>query len=237
MTLPVQAVRSVFNGAGTIVNLPIGFYYRDPTHVMVIEIDEDGVATTLVNGTDYSISADGPTSETPYYTSAYVVPSSAIAIGVKWAILRSQPIEQDTNLVVSGTLDSQAVMRAWDKLCEINQELADLLARAILASPGSDPEASLVLPGELAGKAIVGDDDGNLATAKVLRYSDADEVWDGESKVFSMPFRVCFRPTLQRSASLGLGGGGGGEEVVTSWGPGRPRRTMSPCSATPRARF
>jgi len=129
MTVQSTTSRADYNGNGSTTSFTIPFYFLDNTHVTVIRTTiATGDATTLVLGTDYTLTGAGVTSGGTATTT--VAPTSA----QKLSILRSIPLTQLTHYVENDPFPAASHEKALDQLTMENQQINEAVGRSIKLS-------------------------------------------------------------------------------------------------------
>ncbi len=89
----------------------ITFRYDDSAWVVVEEIDEDGVVTTLALGSDYTLTGNGVTTSGNVVTGGGAIPATSTL-----RISRDTTLSQTLNLTANGRIPSATLVRSFDKL-------------------------------------------------------------------------------------------------------------------------
>lgn len=177
MTLTSTTPRVQYDGDDATVAFPVTFTFWDATDLQVILTDADGVETTWVNGTQYSVTggsgavgtvtvSTSPTDYTP-------------ATGEKLTIISNLTLEQTTDLPTGGALPSSSIEEQFDKNVRLTQQQAEALGRALKLKKSStfsslelpDPEADKVLGWTAAGTALENKTPNTQAYLSVSAYA------------------------------------------------------------------
>lgn len=135
MTLAAIEPRILITGTGTLgpFSLSIGgvpLRFTSNSHIRVTRFTAAGVGTTLVEGTDYTLTG-GPNAGSLLLTS----PQTVLLNTEKLLIERAQPFAQDLALGNAQAFPSASVEARLDKLTEFVQDLSARANRAVLAHP------------------------------------------------------------------------------------------------------
>ena len=135
------------DGVTTEFSYPVKFLEASE---LVVFSREDGVDTTLVLNTHYTVAGagvDGGGTITMLY-----VPSAAEEIGR----YRSTGAKQIVDLVDGARNPAQAVEKQLDRLAMVGQDSAERMARAVKVAPGAGPLKNIPMPE--AGMPLLGND-------------------------------------------------------------------------------
>lgn len=134
MTVPSEINRSgPYNGNGVTTSFPYEFRILSDQHVRVISRDlVSGVEVVLVRGVDYSVSGVGAVG------GGAIVLSSALPLGLSLTVLRAVPFTQETDLENQGAYYAETVEEALDLAAMRDQQLMEMLNRAVKVPEGSD---------------------------------------------------------------------------------------------------
>jgi hypothetical protein len=133
--MAVQSETSTVSYVGNnsaVTPYPVPFYFLDSSHVVVVVTDEDGVDTTLVEATDYTI--DGEEDE----NGGEIVTVEAIPATSRVTIYREVPVTQLTSYQEADRFPAASHERALDKLTMLVQSLARRLSRAFMVRESDD---------------------------------------------------------------------------------------------------
>jgi hypothetical protein len=145
MTVNTTTSRADYLGDGTSTAFAVPFVFFATSELRVIErVIATGVETTLVQGTQYTVSGGNGSTGTVTATAA---PTAA----VQWTILRNTARTQLTDYSANDAFPAETHERALDRLTAIAQEVERDQAQAVRVAP-TDP-VSLILP---AGPARAG---------------------------------------------------------------------------------
>jgi hypothetical protein len=154
MTMTSQETRSVYAGDGSTTLFPIPYNFFGPDELRIYQTTAAGVLSTLVRGTDYTISGGGG-------ANGYANATAAPAVGVQWAIVRSTTPTQQIVLPNSGPLPGNTLEKALDRLTALAQEFSALQLRTlrlpdaeagnIAAMPSATLRANKVLTADALG--------------------------------------------------------------------------------------
>jgi len=101
-------------------------YFRDNSDIVILERDDDGNVTTLVEGSDYDLTG-GPDNGVATRT------DGALPSGYKWSIRRQSELSQETDIASVGAWSAARVVIAdmFDRTIEQLQEVNDKAERAL----------------------------------------------------------------------------------------------------------
>lgn len=132
MTVSSQVSSVSYLGDGVTTLLPVPYYFLEQTHLLVTRVNPDTSTTTLVLGSDYSVSGAG------VQAGGSVTMFSAPAVGVQILIDRSVPATQETDYVSNDPFPAESHERALDKLTMLVQQSISALGRALLRPIGKN---------------------------------------------------------------------------------------------------
>lgn len=168
MTVNTTTSRADYTGNGVTTAFTVPFYFLDNTHLTVLRtVIATGVSTTLVLGTDYTVTGAGvPAGGTVTCT---VAPTAAQKI----SILRNVPFTQLTDYVPNDPFPAESHERALDQLTMLAQQVTENVSRAITlpaATTGISTNLPTAQPLQLlgfnaAGNALTTYDPTSLLTA------------------------------------------------------------------------
>jgi hypothetical protein len=139
MTITETTTRQVFTGDGTANPLPIIIPFFENTD-LIVEKELNGVTTTLVLGTDYTVTGGDGAGGT-------IVPTAVIpADGTQWVIVRSMPQTQEIDLENQSTILASAIEEALDRLVMLLLDTDDSSARSVKADDGEVGPTGLRMP-------------------------------------------------------------------------------------------
>lgn len=141
MTIASQTSRISYVGDGSTTAFAVPFYFAANTDLVVMLQDSSGVQSTLVLGTDYSLTGAGVSSGgTCTFT---VAPTSTT--GATISIYRDPPVTQTTSYNNNDPFPAKSHEAALDKLTMLEQRTRDMISRSLVL-PDSDPVLSTDLP-------------------------------------------------------------------------------------------
>lgn len=131
MTLPYSLRRAgPFSGTGVLVAFPFTFKVFAKTDVSA-QLTVNGVTTTPVQDSDYTISLNADQEATP---GGYI--QYTLAVGATLTLLGSLPYDQPTDLPAGGAYRAQVVENALDRIVIQTQQLAESADRSLRAPLG-----------------------------------------------------------------------------------------------------
>jgi len=164
MTITTTTSRVTFSGDGSSTVFTIPFLFYNNTDILVVKTASGGGTSTLVLGTDYTLSGAGVSS------GGTLTKTTVLATGETMAIILSPPFTQTSHFVANQTFPSSAVEQSLDKVVQLNQRLNDLLGRSLRA-PDSDSNVSgFTLPSAVsrANTYLSFDSNGNPQTSVTI---------------------------------------------------------------------
>lgn len=151
-------ISSAGNGATTAFSVP--FYFLDNSHIKAILLDANGVETTWVENTDYTLSGAGnPNGGT-------LTATTAPATGETLVILRNIPLDQQTDYINNDKFAADTHEDGLDRLVMIAQQLEERLDRSPQLKETSS-KTGVQMDDPEDGKVLVGDSSGNLANKTI----------------------------------------------------------------------
>lgn len=165
MTVQSQTSRADYTGNGSTTAFTVPFYFLDNSHVQVIRtIIATGVATTLVEGTDYTLTGAGVSSGGT--VTATVAPTSA----QKLSVLRNAPLTQLIHYVPNDPFPAASHEQALDQLTMEVQQVNETLARSIKLSSTNTMSSTefTVTAANRANKVLGFDSTGELSVTQEL---------------------------------------------------------------------
>lgn len=141
MTVSSQVSSVSYLGDGVTTLLPVPYYFLEQGHLLVTRVNVDTTTTTLVLGSDYSVSGAGN------QAGGSITMFAAPAVGVQIIIERAVPATQETDYVANDPFPAESHERALDKLTMLVQQTIATLARALLRPIGKnyyDAEGRLI---------------------------------------------------------------------------------------------
>lgn len=121
MTVPTYCSREDYTGNGVTTSYPYQFRIYKASDLVVTRATPEGVETTLVLNTDYTVTGVGK------YAGGNVVLTSALASGYHLAIERVLPVTQETDLRNQGAYFAETHEDVFDRLIMLLQRIASYL--------------------------------------------------------------------------------------------------------------
>ncbi|MBP0608273.1 MULTISPECIES: right-handed parallel beta-helix repeat-containing protein [Burkholderia] len=189
---------------GSTVDFPTVFYFLDANEVFVDKIDANGALTSLVFGTDYSVSGAGVES------GGAVATNVAYAYGSTLHIYRQVPVTQETEYQQNDPFPAKATEKALDKLTMIAQQVSAVAVNSIrypLSEYGTD--GTLPKKNDRAGKVLAFDSTGQQTLVPLPASVGAgdlkNEVWtDGIDYTAGTSSSVSLSRAYGAKANLGI---------------------------------
>lgn len=155
MTITTQDTRIAYAGDGASTSFAVPFPFFGPDELTVYQTTAAGVQSTLVRGTDYTVTGGGGGLGT-------VTATTAPASGVTWTIVRKTATTQNLAIPNGQDMPGPALERALDRLTAAAQEAQAGVSFAINVPEGqATPPTVLPTAAERANKFLTFDADGN----------------------------------------------------------------------------
>lgn len=190
MTVTSTTARADYNGNGATTAFTVPFYFLDNSHLLVLRtVIATGVPTTLVLGTDYTVTGAGVSS------GGTVTCTTAPASGTKLSVLRNIPLDQQTHYVENDQFPSASHERALDKLTMIVQQQNEVISRSVTVPPSTSgvstalpaPSANQLVAWDSGGTALTNVDPSSFLTiAGSSGFSDQIFTGDGSTTAFTL---------------------------------------------------
>lgn len=133
MTVSSETAKHTYTGDGATTSFAFSFPILDETHLLVQIKDTDGVFTTKVLTTDYTVTGSGNDSGSTNYSSGNVVfgagdiPASTDTV----VITRNVPLKQQTDYTENDVFPAESHEEALDELTMIAQQINEEVARSV----------------------------------------------------------------------------------------------------------
>lgn len=131
---PVNAFQ-LFEGDGVVTAFPFSFPLSTGASVKALRLYPNGLSVPL-EPSEFSVVLDGSGVGGVLTTT---LGSGPLPLGEKLYVYRETPASQLVSVTGQTSYDPIVVMRVWDKLTMLVQEVQAKLARAALVSPDADP--------------------------------------------------------------------------------------------------
>jgi hypothetical protein len=155
-----------FIGNGVTTVFPFNFKVFAKSDLQVILTDAAGAETVLDLDADYSVALNADQDNTPGGTVTYSYGGIALPSTQKLTILSDVPLLQPTDIQNRGGFYPSVIEDALDRVTILAQQAEELLGRAIrFAVSDGATNAELPTAAARAGKAIVFDENGNIAVS------------------------------------------------------------------------
>lgn len=187
MTVPATPRRAgPFNGNGVTTSFPFTFKVFSDEDIRVVLADTDGVETTLVLDSTYSVTLNGDQDASPGGTITYPLSGDPLATSETLTVVGNESYTQELDLPSGGNFSPRALENALDRMTFQIQQLAEGLGRALtlpVSAVGADtqlptPEANRVIGWSAAANALVNYAPTDLATV-VVSGTGYTDVFDG----------------------------------------------------------
>ena len=132
MTVSSQTSSVSYLGDGVTTLLQVPYYFLEQTDLVVTRVNADTSTTTLILGSDFSVSGAGV--QAGGEVTMFVAP----VVGVQILINRVVPVTQETDYVANDPFPAESHERALDKLTMLCQQAFSYLARALLKPVGKN---------------------------------------------------------------------------------------------------
>lgn len=155
MTITTLDTRIAYAADGISTSFAVPFPFFGPDEITVYQTTGAGVQTTLVRGTDYTVTGGGGGTGT-------VTAVSAPAAGLTWTIVRTTAVTQNLAIPNGQDMPGPALERALDRLTAAAQEAQAAVTRAIRVPEGqATPPPALPTAADRAGKVLAFDSNGD----------------------------------------------------------------------------
>lgn len=217
MTVASATRRADYVSDGVQTVFPYAFLVLDQTHLLVTKRDLAGIETTLVLGTDYTVSGVGTA------TGGNVTLSAAITSGFALAITRSLPLTQNTSLRNQATFYAQTIETMMDLLTMMELQQQDQLDRSLhlpLTEAGTAAKTTLPPAAQRASQTFFFDSQGNpsvgsptatLVSSAMQPVVQASTIAAAQGLLSVTPVNASLVPVVQAASTqaaanlLGLG--------------------------------
>ena len=165
MTVSSTTSRADYTGNGSTTAFTVPFYFLDNSHVTVyLTVIATGATTTLVLGTDYTLTGAGVS------TGGTVTTTVAPSTSQKLSILRSVPQTQLIHYVPNDPFPAATHEQALDQLTMEVQQVNETLARSIkLSSTNTMTSTEFTVPATTRANKVLGfDSTGELSVTQEL---------------------------------------------------------------------
>jgi hypothetical protein len=135
VTVAAQNSKVIYAGDGVSTSFAIPFAFADQalgSDVWAYTVDPTGVVAKLANGYTVNVNAK---------TVTYPNAGSPLAVGWQFILLRVEPLSQLLALTDTGPVSMTTIMKAFDLLVMIGQQLQEQLNRCVML-PLNTPENS-----------------------------------------------------------------------------------------------
>lgn len=168
MTVADSTSRAQYATNGSTDTFTVPFYFLADGDLQVIYTDSDGIESTLVLTTDYSVSGAGNAS------GGSITTVSTYAADGYITILRDVDATQETEFTDGDPLPAASVNAALDKLTMLVQQALEQVSRALVYSPSDTTGSTLPAAASRANKQVLFDEDGVLNLSAPASGSAAD---------------------------------------------------------------
>lgn len=121
------------NGATTV--FPFTFKVFDKTDIEALRVDGNGISTTLVLDSDYSVLLNADQDGSPGGQITYPITGTPLAAGYQLVMLGDLPYDQETDITNQGGFYPQVIEDMVDRATIQIQQLKEITSRAIVVSP------------------------------------------------------------------------------------------------------
>jgi len=165
LTVQSTTSRADYTGNGSTTAFTVPFYFLDNTHVTVYTtVIATGVTTTLILGTDYTLTGAGVS------TGGTVTTTVAPTTSKKLSILRNVPLSQLIHYVPNDPFPAATHEQALDQLTMEVQQVNETLARSIkLSATNTIGSTEFTVPATTRANKVLGfDSTGELSVTQEL---------------------------------------------------------------------
>lgn len=143
-----------FNGNDVTTAFPFEFKVFSDEDIELIHLDADGVETTLVLDSDYSVALNADQDNDPGGTITYPLSGSPLPTGERLVAIGATAYTQPAAITNLGNFQPRVHENALDRNAVLVQQLRELLQRALMVSAFDDAPTALVNATERLGKVL-----------------------------------------------------------------------------------
>ena len=170
MTVPATTRRAgPFIGNGVTTSFPFTYKTFATSDLAVTRTLADGLESSLVLNSDYSVTLNGDQDASPGGSITYPISGTPLASGEKLTVVGATEYDQTADLPTGGAFSPVVIENALDRATIQIQQLAEVAGRA-LTLPPSAASASATLPAPESSKVIGWDE----AAQALVNYAPAD---------------------------------------------------------------
>lgn len=176
MTVSSATSKTIGAGNGATTNWPFVWKVLSASDLEVTYTDASGVETLLTTA-DYAVSLNPNQNTSPGGSIVYPLAGSAIVTGTKLTVRRVLQLTQLTDLKNQGGYYPEVVEIALDRRTMVEQQINELLGRALVAPVSDTAPTALPTAAVRASKALGFDSSGNpIAVSPGSAVTSADAV-------------------------------------------------------------
>lgn len=194
-----------FAGNGSTTSFPFAFKVFSRSELLLEVTDVDGVVSTLVLDSDFSVSLNADQDASPGGTITYPISGAALATGETLIVSTDLPYTQLTDITNAGGFLPQVIEDALDRNVRLMQQQAGRTARAVRAPLGEDM-TNLPPASERANMLLTFDEDGNPAAVAAAAQSAT-----------ALQILLAGTGTGQGGSQVGLFGGGTLQDAIDAF--------------------
>lgn len=160
MTVSTESNKVFYDGNGVATTFPYAFKIFENADLVVIKTDTEGVDTTLVLDSDYSVSGAG---DDTGGNVTYPLSGDLLATGEQLTIVREIDYLQETDLRNQGAWNPEVVEDEFDREVMMSQQLNEQASRALHFNVTEDRSSNTnLIPTPVAGNVLGWGDTGDL---------------------------------------------------------------------------
>jgi hypothetical protein len=146
-----------YTGTGAVSGYAFTFKVFADADVQVIVADDDGVESTFVLGSDYTVTLNGDQETYPGGTINLTVP---LPLNYTLVVLGAVAYSQTSQLPTGGSYNATVVERALDRVVILCQQVLELASRGLRLSPTASATVSAELPAPVPLQSLTWNADG-----------------------------------------------------------------------------
>jgi len=144
MTVQTTDRKYIFDGNGVATSFSFtNFKAPSNAEIQVVHADSAGAETTLVEGTDYSLTLNADQENNPGGTVTYPLSGSPLPSGESLTVIRSTTKLQQVDIINQGAWQPEVIEGALDRLTMAAQDLQEAVDRSVkvdISDPTTTPD-------------------------------------------------------------------------------------------------
>lgn len=135
-----------FNGNGSQTAFPFLFKAFSKNDLLVVRTDADGLESTLVLDSDFSVALNGDQDANPGGTVTYPISGSALPTGETLTIVSDLDFTQTTDITTGGGFYPQVVENALDRVTMLVKQVNSAVRRSLRLAVSTPNDVDTTLP-------------------------------------------------------------------------------------------